>query len=154
MKATSTLLLDGRVLIVGGFGGPYAYPSSAVATAELWDPETESFRATGSMAGARVGHSATLLEDGRVLVIGGAGPGTDDATAELWDPVTGQFTAAGLMRFGRRGHAAALTGDGRVFVLGGAGSDGTGRGLYELWDPATSRFDGEGTLLDSRPMSA
>ncbi len=154
VSPTATLLLDGRVLVVGGFGGQYAYPSSAVATAELWDPATASFVETGAMAEARVGHTATLLADGRVLVVGGVGPGTDNATAEVWDPGSGLFAPAGRLTHGRSGHAATLLLDGRVLVGGGVTSEGTRLGERELWDPQTSRFESSGSYLDRPAMAS
>jgi hypothetical protein len=72
------LLEDGRVLVSGGVV-PQGY---AVPTAELFDPGTGEFVATGSMSHARSGHAASLLDDGRVLVIGGDGS-DDPASAEL-----------------------------------------------------------------------
>src|SRR5262245_27635050 len=58
---TATLLLNGRVLITGGWDGIHRGPSSS---AELFDPETGTFTATGSMTTGRGDHSATLLPDG------------------------------------------------------------------------------------------
>ncbi len=154
VSPTATLLLDGRVLVIGGFGGQYAYSSSAVATAELWDPATASFVETGAMAEARVGHTATLLADGRVLVVGGVGPGTDNAAAEVWDPESGQFAAAGRLTHGRSGHAATLLLDGRVLVGGGVTSEGDRLGERELWDPHTSRFETYGLFTDRPAMAS
>jgi hypothetical protein len=148
VNPTATLLLDGRVLVVGGFGGPYAYSATAVATAEVWDPETEAFTPTGTMAVARVGHTATLLTDGRVLVVGGAGRGNDATSAEVWDPATGRFAEAGTLTDGRGGHTATLLTDGKVLVHGGVGSDGASVGRYQTWDPATSTFDAGGLWVD------
>ena len=76
---TATLLTDGRVLVVGGAGG------TRLASAEVWDPATETFGPAGSLAEAREFHTATLLPDGRVLVTGGYG-GTILASAEVWEP--------------------------------------------------------------------
>jgi hypothetical protein len=59
---TATLLPNGKVLIAGGSGN---------SSAELYDPSTGIFAATGSMTAARIGHAATLLPDGRVLMAGG-----------------------------------------------------------------------------------
>jgi hypothetical protein len=147
VNPTTTLLLDGRVLVVGGYGGPYQYSSSAVASAEVWDPETSTFAPTGSMAAARVGHTATVLPDGRVLVVGGAGPEGDAAQAELWDPRTNLFAPAGDLAHPRMGHAAALLLDGRVVVAGGASPiAGTGIAEVEVWDPLSLQF-AEGVSL-------
>jgi hypothetical protein len=67
------LLADGRVLVAGGGIGP----------AELYDPVGRSFGATGSMIAPRDFQSATLLADGRVLLVGGA---EDGSSAELYQP--------------------------------------------------------------------
>jgi len=79
---TATLLSDGRVLIAGGGNS-----SKAFASAELYDPKTGAFSATGSMETTRQLETATLLSDGRVLVVGGED--NDNAmlaTAELYQP--------------------------------------------------------------------
>lgn len=150
VNPTTTLLLDGRVLVIGGYGGPYQYPSSAVASAEVWDPETSTFEPTGSMAAARVGHTATVLPDGRVLVIGGAGPEGAAAEAELWDPRTNVFQPAGTLGNPRAGHAATLLLDGRVIVAGGAEPlTGAGIAEVEVWEPSSRSFTALTSLVDA-----
>ena len=118
------------------------------------------------MAEARILPTATLLRDGRVLVVGGL---TNDnkaiMSAELWDPATRTFSPAGSMARPRIGHAATLLQDGRVLVVGG--EDGVGGfplNETEVWDPATGRFEVAGmmpalrsgltatTLLDGRVL--
>ena len=87
---TTTLLEDGRVLVVGGNKSP----SGKHVTAEIYNPSTESWSSAGSMADKRgAGHTATRLEDGRVLVVGD----NDEALAELYDPSTGEWSSAGVM---------------------------------------------------------
>jgi len=112
--------------------------------------------ATGPLADARAGQSATRLADGSVLVIGGA---TDSWTtflldAERWDPSSGTFGPAGSLAAGRHGHTATLLPDGRILVVGGygqPGSDGDAIASAEVWDPATSTFSTTGPL--SRPRA-
>jgi hypothetical protein len=145
MHHTATTLLDGRVLIIGSTGG-YEGEAGDRLAAELWDPATGSFSQTGSLAHPRAWHSATLLSDGLVLVIGGA---DGNVPAELWDPATGSFSPSAAPTVGRTGHTATLLQDGRVLVAGGFG----GRGMIahaELWDPATGSFTKGGTLQEVR----
>ena len=90
------------------------------------------------MAAARVGHTATLLPDGRVLVVGGAGPEGEAAEAELWDPRTDASRRRERWRTARMGHAATLLLDGRVIVAGGVDpSAGDGIAQVEVWDPSS-----------------
>jgi hypothetical protein len=130
---TATLLSDGKVLVAGGRIGPNGDRSAK--SAELYDPGSGTWSATGSMHDARDGQTATLLLNGTVLVAGGShGRSYNDAlaTAELYDPVSGTWTATGDMLAAGIGHTATLLPNGYVLVVGGHGNPT----LAELYDPA------------------
>jgi hypothetical protein len=85
---SATRLADGRVLVAGGGNGV-----ALVSAAELYDPATGTFTATGSMTQARMQQTATLLHSGKVLVCGGIdSSGNALSSCELYDPTTGVFT--------------------------------------------------------------
>jgi large repetitive protein len=96
------------------------------------------------MSTNRLDATATRLQDGRVLIAGGAIPDEPTATAELYDPTTGTFSLTGSMTGPRRGHRATLLHDGKVLVTGGA-ADNTA----EIFDPASGKFSKTGLMADS-----
>ena len=142
---TATLLPDGKVLVAGGRIGPNSGPSSN--SAELYDPGSGTWSATGSMHGARDGHTATLLPNGTVLVAGGSDGENSVAdpllTAELYDPSTGMWTTTGDMPEGGGRHTATLLQSGQVLVVGS--SYGNPRAA-ELYDPSTGTWAATGFL--------
>ncbi|MDT4935472.1 MAG: trimeric autotransporter adhesin, partial [Pseudonocardiales bacterium] len=92
-RHTATLLVDGRILVVGGVGGRARdFSDTAIPDTEVWDPATASFTSGGRAAVGRALHTATLLQDGRVLITGGferaekAEVVSDLPSAEIWDP--------------------------------------------------------------------
>jgi hypothetical protein len=141
-------LQNGQVLIAGGDGSN----GSQLASAELYNPKTKTFSATGSMAHARDAATATLLNNGNVLVAGGV-QGTGVNTAEIYNPSTGTFSEAGNMSQGRYAHAATLMPDGSVLITGGYGtSAGTFGALKaaEKFLPASGQFTPVGNLVTAR----
>ena len=144
---TATLLTNGKVLIAGGLDNNGTSTTSEItATAELYNPSTGTFTATGSLPTPRYLHVATLLCSGKVLITGGDTGTTpnDSSAAEIYDPATGAFTATGSMLNGRTGHTATLLPDCKVLIAGG--SD-TGTVTAELYDPSTGTFTATGSMI-------
>ena len=140
-------LQDGSILLVGG--GNYD-ESGAVANADIYDPATGMFAATGSMHTARAAFMAVRLQDGKVLVAGGADGATRLDSAELYDPASGQFTVTGSLLVARNNGVAALLPNGKVLITGGGRGDGVSRSEAELYDPATGAFTVTGSMNDGR----
>ena len=141
----ATLLPNGRVLVTGGF---------ATATAELFNPASGTFAATGAGLQFGYGSSATLLPNGRVLAVGG----TFAATASrVYDPVNGAWMVGPSLAPDRDTHAAALLLDGRVLVAGGSSAPTTttifdvGRGESPAWRPSLATATDP--LLRGTPLS-
>ena len=157
----AALLADGRVLIAGGSGpsdplslGSPAEGGDALASAELFDPRTGSFRPTGTMATARRGSVMLRLPSGKVLIAGGLGKGAL-ASAELFDPLAdegrGAFSATGGLATARDGAAAALLPSGRALLLGGTDPSGGALASAELYDPTAD--DGIGGFEHTSGLS-
>ena len=137
---TSTLLKDGRVLIVGGqiFGGEWLLGQNLI-----YDPSTEAFSEAGNLQFDRRNHKAVLLQDGRVLIIGGiAGRGPFVQTAEIYDPEANTFSPAGVSTIDPS--AALLLPSGDVFLIRSYNGD------IVLYDPATHAFSGTGYSISPR----
>ncbi len=125
--ATATVLTDGRVLVAGGISNVYPpFPTAPTTPLVLATTEILAVNGTWSagpaLATARMRHTATLLPNGNVLVVGGAnGTGTALASAELvsYTAPTWTVSPAGNLTTMRVGHTATLATDGKVYVIGG-----------------------------------
>ena len=114
---------------------------------------------TGRLLQPRDMHTATLLSDGRVLVIGGeaylrSGPSQALASAEIYDPATRTFSPAGSLQVPRLGHCAVALPDGTVVVLGGwtlVNGNGAVLSQVEAWNPTTNTFTVLGSTLSPHP---
>jgi hypothetical protein len=142
---TATLLPSGKVLVAGGQGGPE--PFSSLTSTELYDPTSGSWSAAAPMIVSRARHTATLLADGRVLVVGGlsltvgaAGlfpsPPTD---AEIYDPTADHWSTTAPMGCYRLDPTATRLADGRVLVAGGQCGVAT-LNSTEIYDPTGDRW--------------
>ena len=153
---TATVLPDGRVLIAGGCtgGGPcLAGDADITATAELFDPRTNTFTPTGSMSTPRVSHTATLMPNGTVLIVGGQTnfAGTTLASCEIFDPALNNFsTPCANLAFGRAGHTSTLLHTGRVFIAGGYGTNSLFTVTTELYNFATNNWSSGAALITKR----
>ena len=146
--ARATLLANGDVLISGG--ADHDSPGG-VASAEIFRASTMKFEAIAPMHFARVAHTATLLADGRVLIVGGRGEKVN-ASAEVFDPKTLRFTETGSLITARYKHTAGLLPDGRVLIAGGSDErDWQGNlNSAEIFDPKTGKFSATSPLNESR----
>ncbi|MSR74833.1 MAG: hypothetical protein EXS14_05105 [Planctomycetes bacterium] len=166
---SATRLLDGRILIAGGLDG------AAILNwtdGEVYDPATNTFTPVANqMAGPRAAHTATLLNDGRVLLTGGntefsilsAGNfiavfSTAINTTEIYNPVTNTFTPGPIMISKRLGHEAVKLSNGNVLVVGGI-NGGINLGVTalptftnttQIFNPITNTFTSSGNIASSR----
>jgi hypothetical protein len=147
---TSTLLPNGKVLIAGGFagsGGEY----NPYRTAELYDPNSGTFQSVAEMSIGRSGHTATLLKNGKVLIVGGwTGRYDLRGSAEIYDPAANTFTATGNLVVERAGNTATLLADGRVLIAGGEDRQENKIASAEIYDPANGKFTVTGSMGDAR----
>ncbi len=175
---TATELADGRVLFAGGFARVPVFGESELvgptATAELFDTTSPPYESdTGPMSQPRWGHTATLLDDGTVLMVGGSGEAPDVAglarangSTDLFLPAHDQSPAefrfpwpAGGRTSARAHHAAVKLATGEVLVTGGstfagawvAGSNGNlAIGCASLYRPAAHAFRDAGSMIIPR----
>ncbi len=161
---SATLLLDGTVLIAGGSQVSDLTTGAPLDSIEIFDPVHETFTSisTSVMSDSRFSHSAQLLNNGKVLMVGGIGlAGQKLATAELYDPAStagNKISSTGSMTTPRWLNSIATMADGTILVTGG--SSGTISGdvpsatylaSAETYDPVTGVFTALGTsLIDTR----
>ena len=139
---TATLLQNGKVLVAGGFDVDFFLDEPLgppLNTAELYDPETGAWNFTGNLNTPRGTHTATLLRDGKVLVVGGSGD-----SAELYDPQTGTWNLTGSLHALPDSHTATLLQNGMVLVAGAfrvANPNAGDVSAAELYDPDTRTWN-------------
>jgi Galactose oxidase, central domain len=155
---TTEVLPTGKTIAVGGriHTGPDYFDYHAIAWADLYDPATRKWSATGTMSISREDHSSVLLTSGQLLAIGGTTVdfnGVTVASAELYDSSTGSWTTTGSMLQGRERFTATLLQNGQVLVAGGDYYDGVNAGFLtecELYDPAPGTWSVTGSMSTPR----
>jgi large repetitive protein len=142
---TSTLLINGKVLVVGGRLCNSNTSCTEFSSAELYDPATGAWSPTGNLSVPRHAHVAVRLSNGKVLVAGGHNGATNWSGAELYDPDTGIWSATGNLTAARAFATATLLANGKVLVAGG-GAGNTFLSSAELYDPDTGAWSSAGTM--------
>ncbi|CAF2984215.1 unnamed protein product [Rotaria sp. Silwood2] len=149
---TASILSNGKILITGGVicceGS-----NMPLNTAEIYDPSTGSWTMTSNMTIARYWHTASILANGKVLVVGGVSYSGNNSvllnSAELYDPSTGSWTMTNNMTFQRSSHTAAILSNGKVLVAGGYATNDNNDNLSnttELYDPLTGLWELTGNI--------
>lgn len=157
---TAVLLHSGKVLVAGGqTSAPGDGSPVYTRTAEVYDPDTNTWTQAGSMSTGRFQPTMTVLADGRVLVTGGTGSidtgsGVSSAvslkSAEVYDPATDSFSDVASMSVPRAMHSASLLPDGKVLVAGGYDSASGELSSAEVYDPAANDWTATGALGTAR----
>jgi large repetitive protein len=141
--AACVMLDDGRVLVTGGNDG-----NGSLNSAEIFDPSTNQWQPTGSLAVAREGHQMAMTSWGFAWVAGGDSDGAITGTLELFNPNTGQFQAIGTLNTARA--EFAMTPTGRSLVIAG-GTDGSNTlSSIEIYDGSLGTLTVAGSMLGAR----
>lgn len=158
----AVLLQDGKVLILGGYTEKPNIGAVPTLEAEIYNPKTEQFSPVGKMHFFHEGGTVTLLNDGRVLVVGGSDHNQYiSPKVEIYEPALHKFIIAHSMVIPRLRHAATLLPDGKVLITGGRGYScaifkgekdcGEGKFLksQEIYDPKIGNFQLTKSLLEA-----
>jgi len=125
------------VLLLGGRGN---LGSGSLTSGDFFDESAQTFSVVQGLAPQRVGYSATLLNDGKILVVGGLDPQCPSKKTLLFDRNGSNVKAGPDTICGHGIHTATVLKDGRVLIAGGSISDDLSSDCGELYDPAANRF--------------
>ncbi|MDZ4247617.1 MAG: hypothetical protein U1D67_10945, partial [Dehalococcoidia bacterium] len=141
---TATLLNNGKVLAAGSYKGCPASCNAGSTIAEIYDPQTNTWSTTGNMIYIRYAHTATLLNTGKVLIVGTQNTNGGQTIPEIYDPSLNTWsTATGFLTYGRNLHTANLLTSGKVLIMGTLDADASpdnGLSVAELYIPEKSEM--------------
>jgi hypothetical protein len=143
---TATVLADGTVLVAGGSRAFTELPDPQ-PDAAIYEPASDRWTPIGPMAVTLFAHTATLLPDGRALLVG-------ERNAELFDPTTRSWSVAASPLSTHGDHFALLLPDGRVFVVGNLGDELGATRIAEAYDPARASWRAVGWYRDTDSLAA
>lgn len=143
----SILLIVFLVLFMTISSSSTAAPNTNTFTGTAYATDLYAFNLTTKMNVGRYNHTATLLNNGKVLIAGGWG-NSPLASAELYDPVVGTWNTTGSMNAPRMLHTAKLLNDGKVLVTGGWGGDNLASA--EIYDPVSGTWSTTNSMSNSR----
>ena len=161
LLGAATRLGNGTVIAAGGLDRKtLGFP--AIKRAELYDPQTNRWTATGELNAPRWSLDAITLPNGKALFAGGSAafsPATALDTAEVYDPETGRFTLTkNTLSVGRQSFGVSLLNGGQVLLSGGntTGNNlgGSGSTAVDIYDPTTNEFYAAAPLHEGRALHA
>jgi hypothetical protein len=142
---TATALNSGKVLVVGGEDARPGMEGNMLTSAELYNPNLETWTPVGDLVTARDNHTATRLPDGSILIAGGWTGSKHLASAELFDPVSETFSPTDDLNAARSSARSVRLPNGRVLIAGGIILDSA-----EEYDPQTGTWTMAGMMSDGR----
>ena len=156
---SASLLPNGEVLVAGGWSTCCTSSQYPLSSSELWNPTTGTWAAIGNMANPHADQTATIFNNGNVLIAGGQNYAQgslqevgESAATELYEYATGTWNSVGNMTVARDYAGAALLSNGSVLEAGGA-AGGCCAGLFsaETFNPATLTWTATpSTMIDPR----
>lgn len=143
----AAIVASGTPVLIGGYGVDGRPLASLEALVPTDAAGHTAFVEVAALRTARAEATASVLGDGTILVVGGAGDalGTPLLDAEVYNPIT-ELTVVYPLALARRGHTASNLPDGRVLVIGGVGADGAPLASVELFVPGVG-------FVSERPLT-